>query len=124
MPFSSGFKADGRRSRRHFLVWTLLPLVSWPNAADFVARQGIAGAVFLDASAQNIEAEGNHTEAVCEEIVAFAKSRWPSAKEFAWIVNPVHLQTVPRLVSGAESVLPACLADFQLQAHAHVFVRH
>ena len=52
----------------------------------------------MDDASQNIDAEGNHTEPVCQEIVRFAKERWPDAKELVWIVNPVHLQTVPRLV--------------------------
>lgn len=63
-----------------------------------MARQGLAGAVNLEDPGQDIAAQGNHTEPVCQEIIAFARARWPEAKELVWLVNPVHLQTVPRLV--------------------------
>lgn len=87
---------------RHWLVWTLLPLVNWSKAGTFVSERGIAGRVCpqsQDAST-TINAEGNRSEPVCEEIVAFAKQQWPDASEIFWIVNPVALQTVPGLVRG------------------------
>ena len=89
-------------ARRHWLVWTLLPLVDWSKAAPFVSERGISGRVCphsQDAST-TIKAEGNSSEPVCEEIVAFAKQQWPDASEIFWIVNPVALQTVPGLVCG------------------------
>ncbi|KAL7004739.1 hypothetical protein EMMF5_005753 [Cystobasidiomycetes sp. EMM_F5] len=100
---------------RHWLVWTLLPLLDWNKAAPFVAEHGIAGRTFPRKLANpatgtspgddDIEAEGNHTEPVCKEIVAFAAAQWPEATELLWLVNPVKLQSVPGL------------------AHAHVFVK-
>jgi hypothetical protein len=84
---------------RHWLVWSLLPLVNWATAIPFVQERGLAGRFSETRAELNMEAEGNHTEPVCREIEAFARVQWPKATDVMWLVNPVKLQSVPALVS-------------------------
>lgn len=92
------------------LVWTLLPIVDWSDAAPFVQTQGISGRVGLDV--QRVDAPGNKDTPVCEEIIDFVMNRWPTAAELLWFVNPVKLQSVPGLVSaGTPSRLCSDCAD-------------
>lgn len=96
-------------ARRHWVVWTLLPLVDWTTADGVVSNRGLSGRrVFRtrpsdeqdDITNENIDSAGNASQPVCEEILAFARSRWSEADELAFIVNPVKLQSVPGLVSA------------------------
>lgn len=87
---------------RHWLVWTLLPLVDWKKAIPFVQEHGLAGRFSPQRPDLRIETEGYKTEEVCQEIEAFAKSHWPEATDVLWLVNPVKLQSVPALVSRVD----------------------
>jgi hypothetical protein len=86
-------------STRHWLVWTLLPLVDWNKAAPFVQERGLAGRYSTQTPELRLETEGYKTEGVCKEIEAFARMQWPDATDVLWLVNPVKLQSVPALVS-------------------------
>lgn len=86
---------------RHWLVWTLLPLVDWTKATPYVQERGLAGRFSPQKPELLIETEGCKTEGVCEELEAFAAKQWPDATDFMWLVNPVKLQSVPALVSSS-----------------------
>lgn len=86
---------------RHWLVWTLLPLVDWKKATPFVQDRGLAGRFSPQRPDLRIETEGYKTEGVCKEIEAFAREHWPDATDVLWLVNPVKLQSVPALVSDS-----------------------
>lgn len=90
-------------SPRHWLIWTLLPLVDWSKAAPYVQERGLAGRYSNQKPGLRIETGGYRTEGVCKEIEAFAQAQWPDATDVMWLVNPVKLQSVPALVSSRKT---------------------
>lgn len=96
-PWSIWLKSCGR----HWLVWTLLPLVDWKKATPYVQQRGLAGRYSSQRPELRIETEGYQSEGVCQELEAFAEKQWPDATDVMWLVNPVKLQSVPALVSSS-----------------------
>lgn len=77
--------------------------MDWKKASPIVQELGLSGRITSGsrASVEPIAGPGNETEGVCQEIEAFARTQWPQSTEMFWLVNPVKLQSVPGLVSGA-----------------------